>query len=140
MRKKILSLVTVLFFGLMLFGTLFHQRIDSVFREHVTVVTPRPYKENVEAVREIDGEKRSIITTENYLLLPKEAVQNNMVYVLETVEEEYGSYDVVRLKVVEAVGETADGIKIKRGVKATDRVAAVFCEGIADGERVVAEE
>ena len=56
------------------------------------------------------------------------------------MEEEYGSYEVVRLKEIEAVGETADGIKIKRGVKAADRVAAVFCEGIADGERVVAEE
>lgn len=137
MRKKVLCVLTVLFFGMMLFGTLFHQRIDGLFREHVTVVNPQIHKEMVTQMREQDGERQEFMVEETFLWIPKEAVQNNMVYVLETVEETYGTYEVVRLKVVEPAGETETSVKIKNGLKEKDRVVAVFGEGLEDGERVV---
>jgi len=137
MRKKVLCVLTVLFFGMMLFGTLFHQRIDGLFREHVTVVNPQIHKEMVTQMREQDGERQEFMVEETFLWIPKEAVQNNMVYVLETVDETYGTYEVVRLKVVEPAGETETSVKIKNGLKEKDRVVAVFGEGLEDGERVV---
>ena len=96
MRKNVLCALTALFFGLMLFGTLFHQKIDRMFRENVSVVSPQSYQEEVMQTWEVNGKKREIITTGTYFLIPKEAVQNNMVYVLETMEVPYGSYEVVR--------------------------------------------
>lgn len=138
MHKKILCLLTALFFGLMLFGTLFHQKIDGIFREHVKVVKPKPYKEMVTQTWEKNGEEHEIITEETFLLIPKEAVQYNMVYVLETVEVPYGSYEVVRLKGVETAGETGDCVKVRRGLKERDRVVSVFGESLENEERVVA--
>ncbi len=120
MRKKILCVLTVLFFGLMLGGTLFHEKIDSLFRKHVEVVTPQPYEE-----------------MDYYLLIPASAVQYNMVYVLETVEVPYGSYEVVRLKGVEIAGEIDGSVKVKWGIKEKDRVVAVFDESLKNGDRVI---
>lgn len=139
MRKKILCLLTALFFGLMLFGTLFHQKIDGMFREHVTVVNPKTHKEMVTQIWEKNGEQHEMLTEETFLLIPKEAVQYNMVYVLEIVEVPYGSYEVVRLKGVETAGETEDYVKVTRGLKEKDRVVAVFRESLENEERVVAE-
>ncbi len=139
MRKKILCLLTALFFGLMLFGMLFHQKIDGMYREHVTVVNPKPHKEMVTQTWEKNEEEHRIITEETFLLIPKEAVQYNMVYVLETVEVPYGSYEVVRLKGVETAGETNHFVKVTKGLKAKDRVVAVFRESLENDERVVVE-
>ena len=139
MRKKILCLLTALFFGLMLFGTLFHQKIDGMFREHVTVINPKPHKEKVTQTWEKNGEQHQIITEETFLLIPKEAVQYNMVYVLETVEVPYGSYEVVRLKGVETAGEIEDYVKVTRGLKEKDRVVAIYSDWLVDGMRIVEE-
>lgn len=139
MRKKILCLLTALFFGLMLFGTLFHQKIDGMYREHVTVVNPQLHKEKVTQTWEKNGEQHQIITEETFLLIPKEAVRYNMVYVLETVEVSYGSYEVVRLKCVETAGEIGDFVKVARGLKEKDRVVTVYSESLENSERVVSE-
>lgn len=137
MRKKVLCVLAVLFFGLLLLGTLFHQNIDGMFREHVTVVSPQSYVAEVQEIWEVDGGKREIITMINYLLIPKDAVQNNMVYMVETVEEAYGTYEVVRLKFVESADEVDGMVKIKNGLSEKDRVVAVFGEKLEDGMRVV---
>lgn len=70
----------------MLFGTLFHQQIDGLFRQHVVVVNPRQHKEMVTKSWEENGENHEYTTEETFLLIPKEVVQNNMVYVLENGE------------------------------------------------------
>lgn len=132
--------MTALFFGGMLFGTLFHQKIDGLFREQVTAVHPQPYTEVITQLWEIDGTRKEVLTEEEFLLLPKEAVHDNMVYVLDTVEVPYGSYTVVRLREVETAGELEDTVKIKHGLKKTDRVVTVFLLSLSDGERVAAEE
>lgn len=56
MRKKILWVLTVIFFGALLVGTLFHQNIDGLFREQVVTVHPLPYTEKLTKSLEIDGE------------------------------------------------------------------------------------
>ncbi|MBP3577210.1 MAG: hypothetical protein J6K15_03775 [Lachnospiraceae bacterium] len=140
MRKNVLCALTALFFGLMLFGTLFHQKIDRMFRENVSVVSPQSYQEEVMQTWEVNGKKREIITTGTYFLIPKEAVQNNMVYVLETMEVPYGSYEVVRLKSVEIAGEVDGYVKIKNGLLAEDKVVVVFGENLEDGMRVVEDK
>ena len=136
-RKKVLCVLTVVFFGLMLFGTLFHQKIDGMFRKHVSVVSPEPYQEEVVETWEVDGEVREARMFKNYLLVPKEAVWYGMVYVLETVEVPYGSYEVVRLKNVERGGEQDAMVKVQQGLSNKDRVVAVFCDTLMDGMRVV---
>ena len=62
-----------------------------------------------------------------------------MVYVLETVEVPYGSYEVVRLKGVETAGENGDYVKVTRGLKEKDRVVSVFSESLENEERVITE-
>lgn len=140
MRKKILCLLTALYFGLMLFGTLFHQKIDDMFREHVTVMHPTPHKEQVLHTYEKDGKTVEYTTEEHFLLVPKEAVQNDMVYVIETVEVPYGSYEVVRLKSVETAGETGDYVKVARGLKEKDLVVDVFEATLQNGMRVTVKK
>lgn len=137
MRKKVLCVLTVLFFWLLLFGTLFHQNIDGMFREHVAVVSPQSYVDEVTELWKVDGEERKIITQETCLLIPKDAVQNNMVYMVETVEEPYGTYEVVRLTFVESADEVDGMLKIKKGLSEKDRVVAVFGENLEEGMRVV---
>ena len=137
MRKKVLCVLTVLFFWLLLFGTLFHQNIDGMFREHVAVVSPQSYVDEVTELWKVDGEEREIITQETCLLIPKDAVQNNMVYMVETVEEPYGTYEVVRLTFVESADEVDGMLKIKKGLSEKDRVVAVFGENLEEGMRVV---
>ena len=137
MRKRILCIFTALFFSIMLLGTLFHQKIDGMFREHVSVVSPEPYQEEVVETWEVDGEVREARMFKNYLLVPKEAVWYGMLYVLETVEVPYGSYEVVRLKNVELAGEQDAMVKVQKGLSKKDRGVAVFCDTLADGMRVV---
>lgn len=139
-KKKFLCWMTALFFGGMLFGTLFHQKIDGLFREQVTAVHPQSYTEVLTQTWEIDGTLKEVMTEEEFLLLPKEAVQDSMVYILDTVEVPYGSYTVVRLREVETAGELDDAVKIKHGLKKSDRVVTVFLSTLRDGERVAAEE
>lgn len=132
-----MCVLTVLFFGLLLFGTLFHQNIDGMFREHVAVVIPQSYTDEVKKIWEVDGEERKIITQETCLLIPKAAIQNNMVYRIETIEVPYGTYEVVRLTFVESADEVAGMVKIQKGLSENDRIVAVFSENLEDGMRVV---
>lgn len=137
MRKKILCVLTALFFGMMFLGTLFHQKIDGLFREGVQIASIEPYTEEFVETLEIDGTQMDITRMETFLLLPKEAVRDGMVYILETVEVPYGSYEVVRLQSVQVAGEIDSMIKIEQGLSETDRVVAVFSDTLSDGMRVV---
>ena len=137
MRKKILCALTILFFSSMLLGTFFHQKIDGLFRESVQIARMETYKEEYTETIEINGTKTEVIKAETFLLLPKEAVKGDMVYILETVEVPYGSYEVVRIIPIQVAGEKDSMIKIREGLSETDRVVAFFSDTLYDGMRVV---
>ncbi|MGN0431960.1 MAG: hypothetical protein ACI4EQ_06340 [Lachnospiraceae bacterium] len=136
MRKRILCVLTILFFGSMLFGTFFHQKIDGIFRESVQIASIETYNEEHKEIIEINGTETEVTMKETFLLLSKEAVREGMIYVLETVEVPYGSYEVVRLKSVQTAGEKDSMVKIQDGLSETDRVVAVFSDTLSDGMRV----
>ncbi len=137
MRKKVLCVLTVLFFCIMTFGTLFHKQIDALFREGVQIANIETYKEEYMETIDVNGIETKVIKLDTYLLLPKEAVKDSMVYVVETVEVPYGSYEVVRLQMVQTGGELDSMIKIVQGLSEKERVVAVFSDSLSDGMRVV---
>lgn len=139
MRKRILCTLTILFFGIMLLGTFFHQKIDGLFRESVQITSVETYAEQYVETMEINGTEIEVSRAETFLLLPKEAVRDGMVYVVETVEVPYGSYEVVRLQMVQTAGEKDSMIKIRQGLFENDKVVAVFSDSLSDGMRVVVQ-
>lgn len=137
MRRKLLSVCTVLFFGIMLFGTFFHKEIDRLFRESVQIAEIETCVEEYSKILEINGTEMEVLAQDFYLLLPEEAVRDSMVYVLETIAVPYGSYDVVRLRSIETAGQEGNMVKIQSGITEEDRVVALFHDGLYDGMRVV---
>ena len=137
MRKKVLCALTALFFCIMLFGTLFHKQIDALFRESVELANIEIFEEEFMEIIEMNGIETKVRKVDTYLLLPQEAVKDSMVYVVETVEVPYGSYEVVRLQMVQTAGELDSMIKIVQGLSEEERVVAVFSESLSDGMRVV---
>lgn len=139
MKRKILCGLTAVFFVLMLFGTFFHQKIDSLFRIKVQLATIETGSEYVSVQGTIDGRETELMREEQFLLLPAEAVRDNMIYVVEHVTVPYGSYDVVTLRVVQTAGVTEGKVKIKGGLSESENVAAVYDDSLHDGMRIVVE-
>ena len=139
MKRKILFGLTAVFFALMLFGTFFHRKIDSLFRVRVQLAAIETGSEYVTVLGTIDGRETEIMWEEQFLLLPAEAVRDNMVYVVEHVTVPYGSYDVVTLRVVQTAGVTEGKVKITGGLSESENVAAVYDDSLYDGMRIVVE-
>ena len=139
MKRKILFGLTAVFFVLMLFGTFFHQKIDSLFRIKVRLATIETGSEYVTVPGTIDERETELMREEQFLLLPAEAVRDNMIYVVEHVTVPYGSYDVVTLRVVQTAGVTEGKVKIKGGLSESENVAAVYDDSLYDGMRIVVE-
>lgn len=137
MKRKLLSVCTVLFFGIMLIGTFFHEKIDGFFRESVQIATIETYVEEYHKTVEINGTEMEVLAQDSFLLLPIDAVKDNMIYVLETMTVPYGSYDIVRLRGVETAGQEGNMVKIQSGITANDRIVAFFSDTLSDGMRVV---
>ncbi|MBD5537084.1 MAG: hypothetical protein HDQ99_15800 [Lachnospiraceae bacterium] len=139
MKRKILFGLTAVFFVLMLAGTFFHREIDSLFRIKVRLATIETGSEYVTIPMTIDGRETEITREEQFLLLPAEAVRDNMIYVVERVTVPYGSYDVVMLRVVQTAGVTEGKVKITGGLSESENVAAVYDDALCDGMRIVVE-
>lgn len=139
MKRKILFGLTAVFFALMLAGTFFHQKIDSLFRIKVQLATIETGSEYVTVPGTIDGRETELMREEQFLLLPAEAVRDNMIYVVERVTVPYGSYDVVMLRVVQTAGVTEGKVKITGGLSESENVAAVYDDALCDGMRIVVE-
>ncbi|MEZ3428305.1 MAG: hypothetical protein K1W13_13055 [Lachnospiraceae bacterium] len=140
MKRKIFFGLTVLFLGIMLAGTFFHQKIDSLFRPKVQIAVIEGGSEYVSFWRTVEGKETEYMREESYLLLPAQAVRDNTVYVLEHVTVPYGSYDIVTLRIVQTAGESNGKVKITEGLTGNERVAAVYEDAFYDGMRVVVEE
>ena len=139
MKRKILFGLTAVFFVLMLAGTFFHREIDSLFRIKVRLATIETGSEYVTIPMTIDGRETEITREEQFLLLPAEAVRDNMIYVVERVTVPYGSYDVVMLRVVQTAGVTEGKVKITGGLSESENAAAVYDDALCDGMRIVVE-
>lgn len=137
MKRKILFVLTVLFFAIMLVGTFFHQKIDSFFRPKVQIAVMESGSEYVSFFKTVDGKETEYMREESYLLLPAQAVKDNTVYVVEHVTVPYGSYDMITLRAVGTAGESDGKVKITEGLTGNERVAAVYEEVFYDGMRVV---
>lgn len=140
MKRKIFFGLTVLFLGIMLAGTFFHQKIDSLFRPKVQIAVIEGGSEYVSFWRTVEGKETEYMREESYLLLPAQAVRDSTVYVLEHVTVPYGSYDIVTLRIVQTAGESNGKVKITEGLTGNERVAAVYEDAFYDGMRVVVEE
>lgn len=140
MKRKILFGLTAVFFVLMLAGTFFHRKIDSLFRIKVQLATIETGSEYVTIPVTIDGRETEITREEQFLLLPAEAVRDNMIYVVERVTVPYGSYDVVMLRVVQTAGVTEGKVKITGSLSESENVVAVYDDSLCDGMRIVVEE
>ncbi|MDE5680245.1 MAG: hypothetical protein K2I01_07450 [Lachnospiraceae bacterium] len=139
MKRKILFGLTTVFFVLMLAGTFFHQKIDSLFRIKVQLAAIETGSEYVSFLGTIDGKETELMREEQFLLLPEQAVRDNMVYVVEHVTEPYGSYDVVTLRMVQTAVTTDGKVKITAGLSESENVAAVYDDSLYDGMRIVVE-
>lgn len=139
MKRKILFGLTAAFFMLMLVGTFFHQKIDSLFRIKVQLATIETGSEYVSVPGTIDGQETELMREEQYLLLPAEAVRDNMIYVVEHVTVPYGSYDVVTMRAVQTAGVSEGKVKITAGLSESENVAAVYDDSLYDGMRIVVE-
>lgn len=126
--------------GIMLAGTFFHQKIDSLFRPKVQIAVIEGGSEYVSFWRTVEGKETEYMREESYLLLPAQAVRDSTVYVLEHVTVPYGSYDIVTLRIVQTAGESNGKVKITEGLTGNERVAAVYEDAFYDGMRVVVEE
>lgn len=139
MKRKILFGLTAAFFMLMLVGTFFHQKIDSLFRIKVQIAIIETGSEYVSFLGTIDGQETELMREEEFLLLPAEAVRDNMIYVVEHVTVPYGSYDIVTLRVVQTAGVSEGKVKITAGLSESENVAAVYDDSLYDGMRIVVE-
>lgn len=125
---------------IMLAGTFFHQKIDSLFRPKVRLAVMESSSEYVSFFKTMDGKETEYMREESYLLLPVQAVRDNTVYVVEHVTVPYGSYDIITLRAVQTAGESDGKIKITEGLTGSEKVAAVYEDAFYSGMRIVVEE
>ncbi len=137
MRKKLLWAGMILFFGTMLLGTFMHQKIDNLFRIKVETISPEPYIEEIWEVADVNGVQTDVVRQERFLLIPREAVKDGMIYTVETEKVPYGSYEIVRLKPVEIAGAEERKIKVAGGLSEQEKVVVCFDAMLSDGMRVV---
>ena len=142
MKKRVLCLLSIMFFGILLFGTFFHKQIDDCFRIHVATVYGSDRIMERETVVDIAGVPTQVTVKDSFLMLPKTAVKDDKIYVVETVKVPYGSYEIVHLQNVETKNVPMDAeagaqnILITAGLSRSDKVVTVFDERLQDGMRI----
>lgn len=137
MKKRVLSVLTGIFFFLMLIGTFFHENVDAFFRIKVQVITVQKDIGEIPATILLDGVETKVLQVEEFFLLPKQAVKENQVYVVEKVNVPYGSYEVVRIKDILIEEEIGEMIKVKAGLSEGEQVVTEFTDTLVDGMRIV---
>lgn len=129
--KRILIVVSVLFWSGMLLLTVFSEQLYyAVFpKVEIAKVSKRKFEQQI---ADEDGNLQAI-TTFTALTVPVTALQGEYVYVLETVEEE-----LVVKNVRVDVGPEQDGyVEIQRGLQAGERVVSWSECPLEDGMIVV---
>ena len=132
--KRILIVVSVLFWSGMLLLTVFSEQLYyAVFpKVEIAKVSKRKFEQQI---ADEDGNLQAI-TTFTALTVPVTALQGEYVYVLETVEEE-----LVVKNVRVDVGPEQDGyVEIQRGLQAGERVVSWSECPLEDGMIVVEKE
>lgn len=136
-KKSMLSAGLLLFFGLLLIGTFFHQAIDdALFRVKVEPVEPDSViQEQTETIL-LEGKEVEVVKYLSFWRLPSGAVQDGFCFVVEEISTEYGRYYAVRRIGVEIAAEEEGSVLISAGLTGRERVVAASDGRLEDGMRV----
>ena len=129
MMKKILLIVTIIFFAAMLFLTLFAEKIHENLLPQVTAARPErqlfPYEFTDEKGETHTGSTEKIA-------VPKSMLESG-VFIIYSAEKNGTKRNFVRLSPVQT-GEERDGyVEIVSGIMFSDRIAAESDKELYDG-------
>lgn len=134
--KKILPVITVLFFGAMLFLTCFAERIHNAALPHVTFIRPEQKLFPFEYI-DTNGETRTGSTTKT--AIPESMVEKD-IYIIFSVEKNGTERSFVQLAPI-STGEWADGfVEVISGINFSDRIVEDSTGELFDGCEVVVEQ
>lgn len=129
MTKKILLIVTILFFAGMLFLTLFAEKIHENSLPKVTAARPErqlfPY--------EFTDEKGETHTGSTEKIAVPKAMLDSGVYVLYSAEKNGTKRNFVRLAAIQTGEENGEYIEVVSGIGFSDRIAAENTGELYDG-------
>lgn len=129
MTKKILLIVTIIFFAAMLFLTLFAEKIHENSLPKVTAARPErqlfPYEFTDEK-----GETRTGSTEK--IAVPKTMLDSG-VYVLYSAEKNGTKRNFVRLAEIQTGEEKGEYVEVVSGIGFADRIAAESTGKLYDG-------
>lgn len=132
MTKKILFIITLLFFGAMLFLTLFAEEIHESLLPKVTAARPEriffPYEFTDENGEPRTGSIKKIAVSRSML--------ENGVYVIYSAEKNGTKRNFVRLAPIQTGEEQNGYLEVVSGIELTDRIVTE-CDGeLYDGAEV----
>lgn len=136
-KNIILSIQTALFFGLMLAGTLFGQKIGDAFRPTAAVLHPAYRRINYDTVVVIDGSEIEATVMRDSILIPFEALafdsEGYYVYLLQEQTEVFGSYHTLAKHPV-TVEIMEDFVLVLSGLGPADWIVSDIKSANANGE------
>ncbi|MDE7193091.1 MAG: hypothetical protein K2O14_03885 [Oscillospiraceae bacterium] len=132
MTKKILIIVTILFFAGMLFLTFFAEQLHNAALPKVTASRPEqrlfPYEYVDENGEPQTGSVRKIAVSEEML--------EDGVFVIYSAEKNGTKRDFVRLACVQTGGEHDGYIEVVSGIVFSDRIVTESSRELCDGAEV----
>ena len=132
--KKVLIVITVLFFGIMLFLTCFAERIHEAVLPHVTIAHTEDRLFPFEYMDE-NGNMQVGAMTKN--AIPENALENG-VYVIFSSEKNGTKRDFVRFVQVQTGMVTDDGyVEVVSGIDSWDRFVDTSTGELSDGCEVI---
>lgn len=127
--KKILFIITIIFFAAMLFLTLFAGKIHESSLPQVTAARPEwqlfPYEFTDE-----NGEARTGSTEK--IAVPKSMLGNG-VFIIYSAEKNGTKRSFVRLAAIQTGAENGDYVEVVSGIGFSDRIAAKSSSALYDG-------
>ena len=132
--KKILPIITVLFFGGMLFLTCFAEQIHNASLPHVTFVRS---EQKLFPFEYTDGNGDTVSGSVSKNALPDYMAEKEEIYVIYSMDKNGTKRNFVRLASIVA-GESIDGyVEIVSGIDFSDRIVKESTGELFDGCEVV---
>ena len=129
MTKKILFLITIIFFAAMLFLTLFSEKMHENSLPQVTAARPErqlfPYEFT-------DENGATYMGSAEKIAVPRSMLESG-VFVIYSAEKNGTKRDFVRLAEVRTGEENGDYVEVVSGIGFTDRIAVESTGTLSDG-------